>query len=113
MASATTSSGIDRLYELLPAFYRVRDAEAGAPLRDLLRVIAEQVNVVEQDIADLYENWFVETAADWAVPYIADLLGYSTLSVPDGTDQADARELARNAILVPRRDVANTLRKYF
>ena len=43
----------DRLYELLPAFYRQADADQRQQLRDLLRVIAEQVNVVEDDIAQL------------------------------------------------------------
>ena len=41
----------DRLYQLLPAIHRMRDAEAGEPLRALLSVINEQVNVVEDDIA--------------------------------------------------------------
>ena len=66
----------DRLYDLLPAIYRMRDADQGYPLQALLRVIAEQVNVVEDDIAQLYDNWFIETAQDWAVPYIGDLVGY-------------------------------------
>ena len=62
----------DRLYELVPVVYRLRDADRGYPLRALLRVIAEQVNLVEQDIAGLYENWFIETCQDWVVPYIGD-----------------------------------------
>ncbi len=67
---------LDRLFELLPVVYRQRDAEQGWPLRALLQVIAEQVDVVEADIAQLYENWFIETAQDWVVPYIGDLIGY-------------------------------------
>lgn len=66
----------DRLYELLPAIYRMRDAEQGEPLKALLRVMTEQVDVVEGNIAQLYENWFIETCEDWVVPYIADLIGY-------------------------------------
>ncbi len=66
----------DRLYQLLPTIYRQRDAEQGWPLQALLRVITEQVNVVEDDIAQLYENWFIETCQDWVVPYIGDLIGY-------------------------------------
>ena len=58
----------------------MRDAEQGYPLQALLRVIAEQVNVVEDDIAQLYDNWFIETCEDWAVPYIADLIGYRRCS---------------------------------
>ncbi len=54
-------SRLDRLYDLLPVIYRQRDTELGSPLRSLLQVIAEQVNVVEDDIAQLYENWFIET----------------------------------------------------
>ena len=72
----TTDPRIDRLYQLLPAIHRLRDSEQGYPLQALLRVIAEQVNVVEDDIARLYENYFIETAEDWGVPYVADLIGY-------------------------------------
>jgi len=100
----------DRLYELVPAIYRLRDADQGYPLRGLLRVISEQVNLVEADIAGLYENWFIETCQDWVVPYIGELIGYTLL--PDGTETANvttARGEARNRILIPRQDVANTI----
>src|SRR5262249_24215657 len=66
----------DRLSELLPVIYRQRDLGVGTPLRQLLGVIAEQVDLVENDIAQLYENWFIETCEDWVVPYIGDLIGY-------------------------------------
>src|SRR5687767_8480909 len=66
----------DRLYDLVPVVYRLRDADQGYPLKALLRVIAEQVDVVEQDIATLYENWFVETCSEWVVPYIGSLIDY-------------------------------------
>lgn len=101
----------DRLYSLLPVIHRMRDAAQGEPLRALLQVIAEQVNVVEADIAQLYKNWFIETCEDWVVPYIADLIGYNPVAeagLPP-TD-ADPEDLRRGAILVPRREVANTLR---
>jgi hypothetical protein len=100
----------DRLYDLLPYVYRQRDAEQGEPLRALLQVISEQVNVVEDDIAQLYENWFIETCEDWVVPYIADLLGFR-LSQEAGELGAvtTAEGLRRNEILVPRREVANII----
>jgi hypothetical protein len=101
----------DRLYDLLPVVYRQRDTEQGYPLRDLLRVIAEQVNIVEEDIAQLYENWFIETCQDWVVPYIGDLIGYQLvheLGEPGGSGTREDQQ--RNKILVPRREVANTLR---
>jgi hypothetical protein len=105
------SLSLDRLYELLPAVYRLRDTEQGYPLRALLQVIAEQVNVVEDDMAQLYENWFIETCEDWVVPYIADLIGYRPVS--EAGNQSDLSGLAArqlNKILIPRRDVADTIR---
>lgn len=99
-------NNIDRLYELLPAIYRLRDADKGYPLRDILRVVAEQVQILEDDITQLYDNWFIETAQDWAVPYIADLVGYTPVHAA-GDPAASAAE--ENRILIPRREVANTI----
>ena len=65
----------EQLYRLLPALYRIRDAEQGEPLKALIEVIADQVGVVDEDIARLYRNWFIETCDEWVVPYIGDLLG--------------------------------------
>ncbi|TQV82474.1 hypothetical protein FKG94_06955 [Exilibacterium tricleocarpae] len=101
----------DRLYELLPLVYRLRDAEQGEHLKALLRVITEQVNVVEDNISQLYENWFIETSEDWAVPYIGDLVGYEPVreaGEPGAAETGQGRE--RNKILIPRREIANTLR---
>src|SRR5215207_10768596 len=95
----TTNS--DRLYELLPVIDRIRDSEQGQPLRALLQVIARQVDVVEADIAQLYENWFIETCEDWVVPYIADLIGYRPVheaGEPGPADTAASRR--RNSILI-------------
>ena len=98
----------DFLYNLIPVVYRLRDADQGYPLRALLAVVAEQVGIVESDIAGLYENWFIETCEDWVVPYIGALVGNTMLSVgPSGTS---ARAQARERIMIPRSDVANTIR---
>src|ERR671910_43064 len=101
----------DRIYDhLLPMVYRRRDAEVGRPLQSLLRVVEEQVDVLERDIDRLYENWFIETSEDWVVPYIADLVGYRLVheaGEPGGA--STSRERERNRILVPRREVANTV----
>src|SRR5689334_16381244 len=104
------SQSPDRLYELLPAVHRMRDAEQGYPLRALLRVINEQVNIVEDDIAQLYDNWFVETCEQWVVPYLGDLINYRSVNAagePGEVVTAPAQQ--RSKILMPRRDVAATI----
>jgi hypothetical protein len=108
--TALAEPDLDRLYRLLPAIHRMRDAEEGYPLQALLRVISEQVGVVDDDITQLYENWFIETAAPWAVPYIADLIGFRPIA--GATERAAAWRdgSALERVLVPRREVANTIR---
>nr|MDQ5837273.1 hypothetical protein [Acidobacteriota bacterium] len=85
------------LYELLPAIYRIRDAERGGPLAALLEVISEQARVLEENLAQLYDDQFVETCAPWALPYIGDLIGITGL--PGTNLQA----------LSPRAEVAHTI----
>ena len=63
------------LYSLLPEFHRQLDERGGMPLRALLAAIEEQRAALEQDIAVLYDNWFIETCEDWALPRLAALLG--------------------------------------
>ncbi|MGW8392250.1 hypothetical protein [Pseudoduganella sp. HUAS MS19] len=95
----------DRLYQLLPALYRQRDADQGYPLRALLQVISEQVDLLEADIGQLYDNWFIETCEDWVVPYIGDLIGYRALHTGGVSGNP-----ALDSVLIPRRDVAHTVR---
>ena len=87
-----------RLYDLLPAIYRIRDADLGSPLRALISVLAEQAQVMEEDLAQLYDNLFIETCAPWVVPYIGDLIGVGTVN-RTGIVSASTRA-----------EVANTLR---
>jgi hypothetical protein len=104
------SANPDRLYELLPVVHRLRDADRGYPLRALLRVIAEQVNLVDADIAQLYENWFIETCQDWVVPYIGGLIGYTPLvDTVDLAGPQTSRGVAQERLLIPRQEVANTI----
>ncbi|MEO8454456.1 MAG: hypothetical protein ABI454_04795 [Sphingomicrobium sp.] len=70
----------ERLYALLPSVYRLRDAEqAGEPLRALIAALADQFAVLEENIEQLYDDQFIETCANWAAPYIGDLIGYRAL----------------------------------
>jgi hypothetical protein len=106
----TPDPRIDRLYNLVPAIYRIRDAANGYVLQAFLRVVAEQVNVVEDNIAELYADWFIETADEWAVPYIGDLIGYVPVQAAGpASNDATAEGRALNAYLIPRREVANTI----
>jgi hypothetical protein len=105
------TGNLDRLWNLLPVVYRQRDLEVGRPLDALLQVIAEQVDLVEGSIDQLYENWFIETCQSWAVPYIADLIGYRPVhDVIPPADPATTEDRLRNSFLFPRREVANTIR---
>lgn len=88
------------LYNLLPDDLRRRDADAGYALRALVTLIGEQVDTVGADIDQQYANWFIETCADWAVPYIGDLVGYRPVA---------AAGHASNAAITPRAEVADTL----
>ncbi len=65
----------ERLYALLPSLYRLRDAENGYPLRELVAVVAEQVAVVQESLEQAYDDLFIETCAPWIVPYLGDLIG--------------------------------------
>ena len=101
----------NHLYNLLPTLYRLRDADRGSPLMALLRVIEEQAQGIEDDISQLYENWFIETCEDWVVPYIGDLIGWQQVHEAGEPGEAStARGRARNKILIPRRELANTIR---
>lgn len=68
------SYDVETVYRLLPEVYRVRDAELGGPLKGLVALLAEQADRMDQEILATYDNWFIETCADWLAPYIGDLL---------------------------------------
>lgn len=91
------SFDLEHLYGLLPEIYRIRDREQGGLLRELLSVIADQVAVLEEDLCQLYDDQFIETCADWAVPYIGDLIGFRGIKAPD------------DASIGQRAQVANTI----
>ena len=102
MTMADTTQYSDRLFRLLPAIHRMRDEDeiAGGALRALLGVIGREVELVERDILQLYDNWFIETCEDWVIPYLGDLVGYES-PVPIGA--------GRGGHFAPRREVANTI----
>jgi hypothetical protein len=69
----------NRLYNLMPAIYRERDAPLGYPLQALLAIIESQSDAVVDSIRGLYEDLFIETCSDWVIPYIGDLVSNNLL----------------------------------
>jgi hypothetical protein len=48
-------------------------------LRKLLGVVAAQLEVLRTDLAQIYDDQFIETCAEWVLPYIGDLVGIRPL----------------------------------
>lgn len=104
-----------RLYELLPTVFRIRDtmlaqqaneqnlspeeiAQLEGPLKALLSIIADEVGAIEENIDQLYDDQFIETCANWVVPYIGALVGTKPLlEIP-------------NSNFSTRSEVANTIK---
>ena len=115
----------ERLYNLLPAIYRIRDAAdtdhlAGTdhpsgdlylpkqPLRALLGVMERELQALEADIDGLYDDWFIETAAEWVVPYLGDLLGVRGLHA-GSPDTFSLRAYVANTLAYRRRKGTATM----
>lgn len=113
---------LTQIYNLLPAVYRIRDAQLAiqsgngldpsdfatlqqllatpqpltplqqqmltalqnkqqrGPLQSLLEILAEQMEVLQDSLVQSYDDLFIETCADWVVPYIAALVGLKGLT---------------------------------
>jgi len=87
----------EKLYRLLPAVYRVRDVAHDDPLRALIGAFARELEALEENLEQLYDDQFVETCAEWVAPYIGELIGYRSLHG------------ASPAVASPRAEVANTI----
>jgi len=102
----------DGLAQLLPQWHRLRDTGEGEPLRALLAVMAEQIDVIRTGVEQSYEDLFVETAAPWVLPYLGDLVGYRTLPGYERvltTGLRSGSPAALTEAIAPRRDVAATV----
>jgi hypothetical protein len=88
-----------------PQFKRLeelQDKRRRGPLKALLAVVAEQVAVLEEDLARAYDDLFIETCAEWVVPYIGDLIGARWLFVFPNA-QFSQRALVADEIALRRR----------
>jgi hypothetical protein len=74
MTELPPGSTAARLYDLLPAVHRVRDGSG--LLAELIGLLAGQVDVIDEEISQLYDDQFVETSAPWAVAYLGGLIGF-------------------------------------
>jgi hypothetical protein len=126
-----------KLFDLLPALYRLRDAQSAqsinaftaadaaqlqalqeaigplsasqqlqlrqltarsyGPIQSLLSVMEEQLAILAGDLNQLYDDQFIETCAQWVIPYIGDLIGYQLVNG------------VAPAVASPRAEVANTI----
>lgn len=87
----------EKIWEMIPAIYRHEDGLAENPdvLRSIVEIIAKQAAVIRRSQDRLWEDQFVELCSNWAIPYIADLLGTRLVSSLNERGQ--------------RADVANTI----
>ena len=64
---------------------------------------------MEENLAQLYDDLFVETCADWAVPYIGDLIGYEPLHALGRTRGLARAEVAHTIALRRRKGTVPVL----
>lgn len=108
------------LFELLPAVLRLRDHEDGealmaelgvigddpadfGALKGLVSVLGEIFGALEEDLAQFRDDHHIETCAEWAVPYIGDLIRADIVSDIPGAGLAPARAQVADTIALRRR----------
>lgn len=102
----------ERIYKLLPAMYRLRDAEnkaAQEPLKALIEILAREVSVIEENMEQLYDDHFIETCAEWVVPYIGELVGARALINTPGAKFSQRAEVANTISYRRRKGTASIL----
>lgn len=100
--SSATPQEQQRLDEL-------RQKASRGPLASLLAVFAEQISVVEENLEQLYDDLFIETCADWVIPYIGDLIGYQSLHGVVPRVASPRAEVAHTIALRRRKGTATVL----
>src|SRR5713101_5689637 len=72
------------------------------PLKALLSVMAEQAAVLEENLDQSYDDLFIETCAEWVVPYIGDLVGVRGVTAFPGSSFTE-RAFVANTMSYRRR----------
>lgn len=62
------------LFKLLPTAMQIDDAPLGQ-LQAWLNIASEQGTLLKRNLFELWDDFFIETCADWVIPYIGDLVG--------------------------------------
>ena len=93
--TATTRRGCGTRCPRSTGRWTAIDDDAAGPLRELLNRIGVQVAVVRRSIDGLWADQFIETCADWVIPYLGTLVATGQVTGLDPRGQ--------------RLDVANTI----
>jgi hypothetical protein len=63
----------------------LQEKQGRGPLKSLIAILAEQVEVLQESLYQSYDDLFIETCQEWVVPYIGDLVGVKGLADFPGT----------------------------
>jgi hypothetical protein len=87
--AAELASLLQSLNSLTPsqqqALAALQDKQQRGPLKSLVAILAEQIEVLQESLYQSYDDLFIETCQEWVVPYIGDLVGSKGLSDFPGT----------------------------
>ncbi|HYP07412.1 MAG TPA: hypothetical protein VER03_14360, partial [Bryobacteraceae bacterium] len=81
------------LYRAVPAYFRNEDQPPAGreELRQLLHVLAAPLAIARQNIEELHADLFIDSADDWVLRYLAEMVG-TTLIFPDAdSNRRDVR----------------------
>jgi hypothetical protein len=81
---------------------QLEDKRQRGPLKALLSIIAEQSVVISDNLEQLYDDFFIETCAEWVVPYIGDLVSARGVSAFPGASFTE-RGFVANTMAYRRR----------
>ncbi|MGH9885489.1 MAG: hypothetical protein ACREBE_08165, partial [bacterium] len=93
---------LQQLIRWLPGVYRARDEANRLQLEQFLSLFADELWRLRRMIEQQYADRFIDSAQDWVIPYIAELVGTQVLFTGEASR---VREIAR----LNRDDVKNTM----
>ena len=72
----------EKIWALIPEYYREEDGLAEPPgvLRGFVEVLAQQAATLRRSNDRLWDDQFIDLCAEWAVPYIGELVATRMVS---------------------------------